>query len=144
MDQIIIENLQIFAHHGVYREENEKGQNFYINAVLETDIMRAGRLDDLELSTNYGEVCRFLDQFIKGHTYKLIETVAEKAAEAILLRFPLVRISQWFCRSRRLVGIVLNMTTDVGRSSTLWMESFPRQRILVCVTMVTWKCPSKQ
>ena len=91
MDQIIIENLQIFAHHGVYREENEKGQNFYINAVLETDIMRAGRLDDLELSTNYGEVCRFLDQFIKGHTYKLIETVAEKAAEAILLRFPLVR-----------------------------------------------------
>ena len=66
MDQIIIENLQIFAHHGVYREENEKGQNFYINAVLETDIMRAGRLDDLELSTNYGEVCRFLDQFIKA------------------------------------------------------------------------------
>ena len=26
MDQIIIENLQIYAHHGVYREENEKGQ----------------------------------------------------------------------------------------------------------------------
>lgn len=91
MDQIIIENLQIFAHHGVYREENEKGQNFYINAVLETDIMRAGMLDDLELSTNYGEVCRFLDYFVREHTYKLIETVAERAAEAILLKFPLVR-----------------------------------------------------
>ena len=91
MDQIIIENLQIFAHHGVYREENEKGQNFYINAVLETDTMRAGVLDDLELSTNYGEVCRFLDNFVKGHTYKLIETVAERAAEAVLLNFPLVR-----------------------------------------------------
>lgn len=91
MDQIFIENLQIYAHHGVYREENEKGQNFYINAVLETDTLRAGTLDELELATNYGEVCRFLDAFVKGHTYKLIETVAEKTAEAVLLTFPLVR-----------------------------------------------------
>ena len=91
MDQIRIENLRIFAHHGVYQEENEKGQNFYINAVLETDTMSAGILDDLSLSTNYGEVCRFLDAYVKGHTYKLIETVAERTAEALLLTFPLVR-----------------------------------------------------
>lgn len=91
MDEIRIENLQIFAHHGVYQEENEKGQNFYIDAVLETDTLRAGMLDDLSLSTNYGEVCRFLDGFVKGHTYKLIETVAERTAEAVLLEFPLVR-----------------------------------------------------
>lgn len=91
MDQIIIENLRIFAHHGVYREENEKGQNFYFNVVLETDTLAAGTLDDLELSTNYGEVCRFLDTFVKGNTYKLIETVAEKTAEALLLAFPLIR-----------------------------------------------------
>lgn len=91
MDQIIIENLQIYAHHGVYREENEKGQNFYINAVLETDTRNAGTLDDLDLSTNYGEVCTFLNDYITGHIYKLIETVAEKTAEAVLLKFPLVR-----------------------------------------------------
>lgn len=91
MDQIIIENLQIYAHHGVYREENEKGQNFYVNAVLETDTGNAGMLDDLSLSTNYGEVCVFINQFMKEHTYKLIETVAERTAEAVLLRFPLIR-----------------------------------------------------
>lgn len=91
MDQIIIEDLRIYAHHGVYREENEKGQNFYLNVVLETDTRDAGLLDDLEFSTNYGEVCRFLDRFVKEHTYKLIETVAEKAAEAVLLQFPLIR-----------------------------------------------------
>lgn len=91
MDQIKIENLRIYANHGVYREENEKGQNFYINAVLETNTRKAGTLDDLDLSTNYGEVCMFLNSFLKEHTYKLIETAAEKAAEAVLLRFPLVR-----------------------------------------------------
>ena len=91
MDQIIIENLQVYAHHGVYREENEKGQNFYINAVLETDTRAAGILDDLDLSTNYGEVCKFLNTYLQEHTYKLIETVAERTAEALLLWFPLIR-----------------------------------------------------
>ena len=91
MDQIIIDNLMVFAHHGVYREENEKGQNFYINAILEADLRQAGTLDNLDLSTNYGEVCKFIDQFLREHTYKLIETAAERTSEALLLRFPLVR-----------------------------------------------------
>lgn len=91
MDQIIIEELAVFAHHGVYREENEKGQNFYVNAVLETDTRRAGTLDDLGFSTNYGEVCAFVSSFLQEHTYRLIETAAERTAEALLLRFPLIR-----------------------------------------------------
>jgi dihydroneopterin aldolase/2-amino-4-hydroxy-6-hydroxymethyldihydropteridine diphosphokinase len=91
MDQIIIENLQVFAHHGVYSEENEKGQNFYINAVLETDTRKAGILDDLSLSVDYGAVCRFLHGFLTEHTYKLIETAAERTSEALLLAFPQVR-----------------------------------------------------
>ena len=87
MDKIIIEDLQIYAHHGVYPKENEIGQNFYINAELETDTRRAGVMDDLNLSTNYGDVCRFLHSFLTEHTYKLIETAAERAAEALLLTF---------------------------------------------------------
>ena len=91
MDRIIIENLKIYAHHGVYREENERGQNFYVSAALETDTRPAGTADKLELATNYGEVCTFIDRFVKGSTYKLIETVAEKTAEALLMQFALVR-----------------------------------------------------
>lgn len=90
-DQIIVEDLQIYANHGVYRQENEKGQNFYISAVLDTDTRAAGMADDLGLSTNYGVVCRFLHTFLTEHTYKLIETAAEKASEALLLQFPYVR-----------------------------------------------------
>ncbi len=90
-DQIIVEDLQIYAHHGVYRQENEEGQNFYISAVLDTDTRAAGMADDLGLSTNYGVVCRFLHTFLTEHTYKLIETAAEKASEALLLQFPYVR-----------------------------------------------------
>ena len=54
-DQIRIEELEVYAHHGVYPEENEKGQHFYVNATLYTNTRPAGIADDLRLSTNYGE-----------------------------------------------------------------------------------------
>lgn len=90
MDQIIVEDLQVYAYHGVYPKENEKGQNFYVSVILDTDTRAAGMADDLGLSTNYGVVCRFLHTFLTEHTYKLIETAAERASEALLLQFPRV------------------------------------------------------
>lgn len=91
MDEIRIENLKIFANHGVYAFEQENGQNFYINAILYTDTCKAGMEDDLQLSTNYGEVCCFADRFMRENTFQLIETAAERLAREILLHFPLVK-----------------------------------------------------
>lgn len=92
MDEIRIDNLEVYAYHGVYPEENKEGQPFYINAVLYTDTAEAGRKDDLTLSTNYGEVCHFINDWMEAHTCKLIETVAEKMAEEILLKFDLIKV----------------------------------------------------
>lgn len=88
-DEIRIENLECFAYHGVYPQENENGQNFYVNTVLYTDTRKAALCDDLNLTTSYGEVARFIHEFMKN-TYKLLEKVAEEMAAGILLRFPLV------------------------------------------------------
>ena len=90
-DEIRIEELQIFAHHGVYDFETENGQNFYVNAVLYTDTQKAGKTDELTDSTNYGEVCAFITDFFTKNTYKLLEAVAEHTAEALLLAFPLIK-----------------------------------------------------
>ena len=90
-DEIRIEELEIFAHHGVYDFETKNGQTFYVNAILYTDTAKAGKTDELTDSTNYGEVCAFITEFLTTHTYKLLEAVAENVAEAILLTFPLVR-----------------------------------------------------
>lgn len=90
MDEIIIENLKVYAYHGVYKEENDQGQNFYVNAVLYMDTRRAGNVDALEHTTSYGEVCQFIYNFISKNVFKLIESVAEKTAEAVLCEFPLI------------------------------------------------------
>ena len=91
MDEIRIDNLEVYAYHGVYPEENAQGQEFYINAVLYADTRMAGQKDDLDLSTNYGEVCHFISEWMQKHTCKLIETVAENLAREILWKFALVK-----------------------------------------------------
>lgn len=91
MDNIRIENLEVFAHHGVFPEEKEKGQNFYINATLKTDLKKAGKTDLLEHSTHYGEVCLRINKSMTEETFDLIERAAEKTAEDILLNFPLIQ-----------------------------------------------------
>lgn len=90
MDQIRIRDLEIYAYHGVYPEENEKGQRFYVNATLYTNTREAGKQDYLELSTNYGEVCMLIHQYMTERVCKLLEAVAEGMAEEILLHFPRV------------------------------------------------------
>lgn len=91
MDIIRIDNLEVYAYHGVYDEEKEKGQYFYVNAELYTNTRKAGMNDDLDASTNYGTVCDFIHDFMTKHTYDLIETVAEQLAQALLLEFKLVK-----------------------------------------------------
>ncbi|MCR5508059.1 MAG: 2-amino-4-hydroxy-6-hydroxymethyldihydropteridine diphosphokinase [Lachnospiraceae bacterium] len=87
MDCIRIRNLEIFGHHGVYSEEKRLGQKFVVCADLYLDIRPSGLSDDLKLSVNYGDVCKFMDSFMRGNTYYLIEAVAEKMAKALLVEF---------------------------------------------------------
>lgn len=91
MDEIRIDGLDVFAHHGVYPEETRDGQHFFVNAVLYTETRRGGLADALEMTTNYGEICHFITNYWQEHTWKLLEAAAEHTAREILLRFPLVR-----------------------------------------------------
>ena len=85
-DRIHIKNLEIFAKHGVFPEENVLGQKFIVSAVLYTSTREAGQTDDLTKSIHYGEVSHFIRRFLEDHTYQLLETVAERLAEELLLK----------------------------------------------------------
>jgi len=72
-DEIRIEDLEVFANHGVFPEENVLGQKFLVSAVLYTDTRRAGLTDDLSASIHYGEVSAFIDRYLREHTFQLLE-----------------------------------------------------------------------
>ena len=91
MDEIRIDNLEVYAYHGVYPEEKAKGQRFYVNAVLFLDVRPAGLADDLTLSVNYGEVCEKITKWMQEKKFDLLETVAERLAKKLLRGFPLLR-----------------------------------------------------
>lgn len=90
MDKITIQNLEVFAKHGVYPEENVLGQKFLISVVLHTSTRKAGMTDDLLFSVNYGEVCHFINDYLTSNTWNLLEAAAEHLTQTLLLHFPLV------------------------------------------------------
>lgn len=86
MDWIHIKDLEVFAKHGVFPEENVLGQKFLVSAALGTSTREAGQKDDLTKSIHYGEVSHFIRRFLEEHTFKLLETAVEKLAEELLLK----------------------------------------------------------
>ncbi|MGN0395448.1 MAG: dihydroneopterin aldolase, partial [Coprococcus sp.] len=91
MDKIIIKGLEIFAHHGVFEEENTLGQKFIIDAELHISIREAGISDDINKSVDYGTVCADINNIMQEQNCNLIEAVAEKVATGILTKYPDIR-----------------------------------------------------
>lgn len=85
MDQIIIKDLEVFCNHGVYPEETKLGQKFVVTCTLSLDTRKAGRMDDLDASVNYGTISHLIKKQMEEETYLLIESVAEHLAEKVLL-----------------------------------------------------------
>lgn len=90
LDKIRIKDLEVYASHGVMKEENVLGQKFLICATLYLDLSKAGKNDDLNLSVNYAEVCHFIKKIFEENTFQLIEAAAEHLAKQILLKFNLI------------------------------------------------------
>lgn len=122
-DFIKITNLKVFAHHGVFPEETRDGQDFYVNAKLFLDCRKAGKTDNLSDSLNYGEVSHFITDFLQDHTYKLIESVAEQLAEAMLLSMPVLKgVEIELCKPHALIGLPFeNVSVTMKRQ---WHEVY--------------------
>lgn len=89
-DEIRIEELEVYAHHGVLSQETRDGQFFYVNAVLYVDSCKAGTTDDLTYSVHYGEVSSFITEWMQKNTCQLLETVCERLARELLLKYDLI------------------------------------------------------
>ena len=67
-DTITIKDLEVFAHHGVYKEENKLGQKFLVTAKLFTDFSDATENDDIDKSIDYGEVSLKITECLQKNT----------------------------------------------------------------------------
>ncbi|MFC6268738.1 dihydroneopterin aldolase [Frigoriflavimonas asaccharolytica] len=54
--KILIENLKIFAFHGVLPEEKILGTNYILNVEIQADLEKASESDELKDTINYAEI----------------------------------------------------------------------------------------
>lgn len=87
MDSIIIKNLKIYAYHGVNDKEKIDGQNFLIDTVMFIDQRDAFKKDDINKTLSYSSAAKVIKKIVTEKKYDLIETVAEKIAEALFKTF---------------------------------------------------------
>jgi len=91
MDKIYLKDVEIFANHGVFKEEKTLGQKFILDIELSLNLEEAGKTGDLTKSVHYGELCHGIEEVFTTESYDLIETAAEKIAEYTLHAYPIVQ-----------------------------------------------------
>jgi len=84
MDTITLTGLTARGYHGVYDFEREQGQDFVVDVTLELDLAPAAASDDVQDTVHYGELAEILVAIIEGEPVQLIETLAERLADACL------------------------------------------------------------
>lgn len=83
-DQIAIRGISGFGRHGVFDHEKADGQPFSVDVRLDLDTSAAAGSDSLSDTVDYGAVANAVHALIVGEPVDLIETLAERIAEACL------------------------------------------------------------
>ncbi|MCZ8517599.1 dihydroneopterin aldolase [Paenibacillus filicis] len=84
MDKMSLKQMQFFANHGVYPEENRLGQRYIVDVDMYMPLDKPGRSDALEDTVNYAEVYEVIKACVEKKTFKLIEALAEDIASEVL------------------------------------------------------------
>lgn len=82
MGIIRIEDMEFYAFHGHFKEEQIVGNKFLIDLEIETDLEPAGLSDKLEDAVDYSVACRIVRQEMEKKS-KLLENIARRIIDAI-------------------------------------------------------------
>lgn len=85
-DRIVLEGVSATGYHGVLPEERSSGQLFVVDVELATNTVPAAAGDALADTIDYSAVAADIVDVIVGEPANLIETVAERIANACLTR----------------------------------------------------------
>lgn len=84
---ITLENMEFYAFHGCYREEQVVGNRFRVDLSIEVDVTQASSSDSVSDTVNYLEVYRCIraGMMVKSH---ILEHLATRLLDALKSDFP--------------------------------------------------------
>ena len=83
-DKILIKDLLLRCIIGINDSERKEKQNVLINITLWSDFNEATKNDDIHKTVDYKEINKNIIKLVENSNYFLVETLAEKIAEACL------------------------------------------------------------
>ena len=120
MDKIRINNIELYAYHGVAPEENRLGQKFQIDVEISTDLTSGTNTDDIKESTDYQEIFNTVSEVFVKPTSKLIETAANRVAGELLKMKTITDVRIKVRKpSAPLKGICSSVEVEIFRSKIL-------------------------
>lgn len=84
LDRVTLRNLRIYTHVGCTAEERRVGQHLEVDIEFRLDLRDAGTSDRITASIDYAKAADLVRAAVGGIEVNLLETVAERAAAALL------------------------------------------------------------
>jgi dihydroneopterin aldolase len=86
---ISLENMEFFAYHGCFAEEQVIGTHFLVNVHFETETAEAELTDDLHKTINYQTVYMLVKHEMEQKS-KLLEHIARRILDRLTSDFPAI------------------------------------------------------
>lgn len=86
-------NMEFYAHHGHFKEEQIIGNKFIVNFSAETDMIAPSLSDDLKDALNYQELYNIISEEMAIPS-KLLENVAGRIIDRVRKAYPRVKWAQ--------------------------------------------------
>lgn len=86
MGTIHLENMEFYAYHGHFEEEQIVGNQFLVNLTLKTNMEKAAVSDNLEDALNYQAAYKIIQEEMKKKSH-LLENIAGRILDAIYDNF---------------------------------------------------------
>ena len=83
MGKIVIEEMEFYAFHGHYREEQIVGNRFLVDLEMETDLKIPAESDQLEDAVNYQRAYQLIKKEMQQKKSNLLENIAKRILDAL-------------------------------------------------------------
>jgi len=84
MGQLVLENMEFYAHHGHFKEEQIIGGHFSVDLVIDTDLTAVAASDNLSDTVDYSRIYEAVKTEMALPS-KLLEHVAKRIIDAVYM-----------------------------------------------------------
>lgn len=93
MDIIRLDNIALYAYHGVVKGEQDLGQRFFMDVELVSDLTQAAKSDSLTHTVDYHKVYKIATAAFIGEKCYLLERAAWNVMKALFKDFAVDEIT---------------------------------------------------